>query len=182
MEGTMSEIRMFAADFAPKTWAYCQGQTLAINTNQALFALLGTTYGGNGTTTFCLPNLSGRMAMGTGTAKTGVNSYQLGQIDGAASVTLTLANLPAHTHVVPPFSVNALAYSDTGDVDTPDGNTLASVSGLYANGIVPDITMRPATSVVNVMVSGGNQPIPLGQPTLGMNYIICTYGIFPSRN
>ncbi|WP_217875909.1 phage tail protein [Flavobacterium sp. FPG59] len=178
MEGTMSEIRLFAPNFEPKYWAFCAGQILAINTNQALFSLLGTTYGGNGVQTFALPDLRGRVPMGTGAGT--VDQYQLGEISGANNVTATLANLPSHTHVGT-GSYTILAYSDEGDNGSPTGNSLAALAGLYSTK-TPDTSLRPINASITIGINGGNQPIPVQQPYLGMNYIICLMGIFPSRN
>lgn len=180
MEGTMSEIRLFAGNFAPKYWAFCQGQTLAINTNQALFALLGTIYGGDGRTTFMLPNFAGRMPMGTGTAA-GINSFQLGQLSGQPTITCTMANMPMHTHVPVGENVSIKAFSEGGDTGSPTNNTLASVQGLYSTQEA-DSTLKPIPNAFNLSVVGQTQPINNQQPYLGMNYIICTMGIFPSRN
>ena len=178
MEGTMSEIRLFAPNFAPKSWAFCAGQLLAISTNQALFSLLGTTYGGNGIQTFALPDLRGRVPMGTGTGT--VNQYQLGQLSGSNTATVTMVNLPSHTHAGA-GSYTISAYSDEGDNGSPSGNSLAALSGLYSTK-TPDAFLRPVTATLTIGTTGGNQPIPVQQPYLGMNYIICLMGIFPSRN
>ncbi|TPG40842.1 phage tail protein [Flavobacterium pectinovorum] len=179
MEGNVSEIRLFAADFAPKYWAYCAGQLLAINTNNALFSLLGTTYGGNGIQTFALPDFRGRAPMGTGQSPS-VPSYVLGQRSGAPTVTALLSNLPSHTHVgTGSYSMGAL--SDGGDVGTPTGNNLAALTGLYSVA-TPDTALRAITPTITVGVTGNNLPIPVQQPYLGLNYIICLYGVFPSRN
>ncbi|MXS72901.1 phage tail protein [Flavobacteriaceae bacterium W22] len=180
MDGTMSEIRIFAGDFAPKNWAFCQGQILNINTNQALFALLGTTYGGNGVTTFMLPNFAGRAPMGTGNA-VGIESYQLGEMSGSEKVTCTLANMPTHTHNSGSETVAIKTFSDGGDTGSPTDNTLASLSGLYSNQTA-DTTLRPISTAFNLSIAGGSQPISVQQPYLGVNYIICLYGIFPSRS
>lgn len=176
----MSEIRLFAGDFAPKSWAFCQGQTLAINTNQALFALLGTTYGGDGITTFKLPNFQGRAPMGTGNGA-GLENYQLGQIDGNTSVTMTIAQMPTHNHASVNDTVAIKTYSDGGDSGSPVNNTLASLSGLYSDKAADSI-LKPISAAFGLTPTGGNQPFSIEQPYLGMNYIICLYGIFPSRN
>jgi microcystin-dependent protein len=179
MEGTMSEIRYFAADFQPKNWAYCQGQTLAINTNQALFSLLGTTYGGNGVTTFCLPDFRSRTPVGTGQAG-GINAYQLGEPTGTESTVMTINQLPAHNHpgTAP---INIPAFSEGGTTPSPSGNILASLTGLYAN-TAANTVLATISAVPTISIAGSNQPIPLIQPYLAMNAIICLYGIFPSRN
>lgn len=180
MEGTMSEIRLFAGDFAPKNWALCQGQTLAINTNQALFSLLGTTYGGNGVSTFMLPNFAGRNPMGTGNVS-GLQNYQLGQMDGTPTVTMTSLQMPTHTHAPGTERVAIQTYSESGDSGSPTGNTLASLAGLYSDK-ASDSTLKPITAAFSLTPTGGSQPFSIMQPFLGMNYIICLYGIFPSRN
>jgi microcystin-dependent protein len=180
MEGTMSEIRMFAGPFEPKTWAYCAGQLLSINTNQALFSLLGTMYGGNGVQTFALPDMRGRVPVGTGTAPA-VSSFKLGEMTGTPTATATLANLPAHMHYpVPNTAVNIPVYSDSGDSGSPSNTNLAALQGLYSSA-TPDTTMRQVQTAVNISAVGSNQPINIEQPYLGMNYIICLWGIFPSR-
>ncbi|MGO4708982.1 phage tail protein [Chryseobacterium sp. 2TAF14] len=180
MEGTMSEIRMFAGNFAPKYWAFCQGQIVEINTNQALFALLGTMYGGNGVTTFALPNFAGRTPMGTGTG-VGTESWILGEMDGTPTVTCLTSNMPAHNHASGTETASIKTYSDGGDTGSPSNGTLASVSGLYSNQPA-DTTLRPIPTALSISVAGGSQPINIQQPFLGMNYIICLNGIFPSRS
>lgn len=181
MDGTMSEIRMFAGNFEPRTWAYCAGQLLAISTNQALFSLLGTTYGGNGIQTFALPDFRGRTPMGTGTAA-GITSYQLGELGGNASVTASILNMPAHNHTANPGStVTIKAVGDGGGTGSPGGNNLASLSGLYSSE-TPDSNLRSITVAVNVGISGASQPLNITQPYIGMNYVICLMGIYPSRN
>lgn len=180
MDGTMSEIRMFAGNFAPKSWAFCQGQLLAINTNQALFALLGTMYGGNGVTTFALPNFAGRTAMGTGSGA-GIDNWILGEMDGTPTVTLLTSNLPMHNHASGTETASIKAFSDGGNTGSPTNATLASLTGLYSNQTA-DSTLRPITTAFSLSVTGGSQPISIQQPFLGMNYIICLNGIFPSRS
>lgn len=176
----MSEIRMFAGNFAPKSWAFCQGQILAINTNQALFALLGTMYGGNGVSTFALPNFAGRTAMGTGSGA-GIDSWTLGEVDGTPTVTLLNSNLPMHNHASGTETVSIKTFSEGGNTGAPSDATLASLQGLYSSQPA-DTALRPTTAAFSLSVTGGNQPISIQQPFLGMNYIICLYGIFPSRS
>ncbi len=179
MEGTISEIRMFAGDFAPKYWALCQGQTLNINTNQALFSLLGVTYGGNGVNTFMLPNFAGRTPMGAGNA-VGVEKYELGQVSGSETVVCTSSNMPMHTHSSGTETVAIKTFSGEGDTNSPTNNTLAALSGLYSDN-TSDTTLRSISTAFNLSVTGGSQPMNIRQPYLGMNFIICLYGIFPSR-
>ena len=173
MDGVMATIIMFAGNFAPRNWAFCSGQILSISSNTALFSLLGTTYGGNGQTTFALPDLRGRVPVGTGQGL-GLANVTLGEVAGATSVTLIQSNLPAHIH-----TVNVPTSDGNGTSDEPNGNILAvgnesifaatsSASGSYG-GVTSGIT-------------GGNQPFGIRTPYLGMNYVICIAGIFPSRN
>ncbi|KAF2514951.1 phage tail protein [Flavobacterium foetidum] len=179
MEGTMSEIRLYAANFAPKYWAYCSGQLLNINTNQALFSLLGTTYGGNGITNFALPDFRGRAPVGTGTPS-GASQFVLGQLSGTESTTALLSNLPLHTHTAA-GTLTLKAYADTGDTAAPQNAYLASINNLYSDK-TPDSALKPITPSVTVAVTGNSQPISIMQPYLGLSYIICMQGIYPSRN
>lgn len=170
-EGFIGEIRMFAGNFAPKDWAFCQGQLLSISQNTALFSILGTTYGGNGTTTFALPNLSGRVPVGVGQGA-GLTNRQLGEMSGTETVTLTTAQMPAHSH-----TVNAVTAD--GNQNLPTNSFPANTKTLdkeYST-VAPNTTMNPTM----IGVSGGSQPFGVMQPSLGMNYIICVNGIYPSR-
>jgi microcystin-dependent protein len=192
MEGTIGEIRMFAGNFAPRSWAFCNGQLLSIAQNTALFSILGTMYGGNGQTTFALPNFNGRTAVGTGTGA-GLANVNLGEVAGVTNVTLTLNNLPAHNHPATATitgTVNPKALADTGLGDDPTNAFPAIPSAsnkLYTSGAqAPDAAMGAspitATAQVNVGIAGSSQPVDIRTPYLGMNYIICLDGIFPSRN
>jgi microcystin-dependent protein len=178
MDGTIGEIRLFAAAFAPKNWWYCDGSLIAIRTNTALFSILGTYYGGDGKTTFGLPDLKGRTVLGAGQGP-GLSSYELGQMDGANSITLTNAELPSHTHVSV-GNISVPAYSDEGDSPDPNQNILAAKANMYSTTGV-DTAMKASAYTVEVSLTGGNQPLALNQPSLGMNYIICMYGNFPPR-
>ena len=179
MEGTIGEIRLFAGSFAPANWAYCTGAIIQIRSNTALFSILGTTYGGNGTVTFALPDLAGRTALGAGQGQ-GLSLYSLGEQAGAASVTLNVTQIPPHTHVSSAV-IKIPAYADEGNVDTPTNNVLASKPNMFSNSAT-DTTMKATTYNVNVGPTGTNVPLSLNQPTIGMNYIICMFGIFPSRS
>jgi microcystin-dependent protein len=179
MEGIISEIRLFAGNFAPKFWAICAGQTLNINTNQALFSLLGTTYGGNGIQTFQLPDFRGRIAAGTGPAQ-GITQFPLGAKIGTNTVTATLSNLPLHTHAAQ-GSLTLKAFADTGDTGSASDASLASLPNLYSTA-TPDSALKPVTAVITIGQTGNNQPMSIQQPYLGLNYIICLQGLFPSRN
>ena len=170
-EGFIGEIRMFAGNFAPKDWAFCQGQILSIAQNTALFSILGTTYGGDGRVTFALPNLSGRVPVGVGQGA-GLTNRQLGEMSGTETVTLTTAQMPAHSH-----TVNAVTAD--GNQNLPTNSFPANTKTLdkeYST-VAPNTTMNPTM----IGVSGGSQPFGVMQPSLGMNYIICVNGIYPSR-
>lgn len=179
MEGTIGEIRLFAGNFAPRNWAYCQGQLLAISSNTALFSILGTTYGGDGRTTFGLPDLRGRVAVGTGRGP-GLSERDLGQMGGVESVTLNLTQIPTHTHSAT-GSVSPLCTNGQGDETNPGGGYMASSTAgdLYASG--HNATMGASPVTVTIGNTGGNQSHENMQPFLVLNYIICMYGVFPSR-
>lgn len=165
----LSEIRIFAFNFPPRGWALCNGQTLPINQNQALFSLLGTTYGGNGTTTFNLPNLQGCVPLHMG--NNGGIGYIIGQQAGETNVTLNLTQIAAHTH-----NVNA---NSGADANLPSASTVPGGGGVSAYGSPPDSTTMNAGIVGN---TGGSQPHSNVQPSLVLNFCIATAGIFPSRN
>jgi microcystin-dependent protein len=162
-EPFLSEIKIVSFSFAPKGWAMCNGQLLPINQNQALFSLLGTTYGGDGRVNFALPDLRGRVPIHFG-------SHTLGERSGEENHTLTSSEMPAHTHT---FSASNAAPNQ----GLPTGNMWASNSGAYSSA-PPDATMNPA-SITNV---GGGQPHTNIQPFLVLNFIIALQGIFPSQN
>ena len=173
MEGYLAEIRTFASNFAPRGWAFCQGQILSIAQNTALFSLLGTTYGGNGQTTFALPNFSSRVAVGTGQGP-GLSLYTLGELAGVESVTLAAGNLPAHSHTIG-------ANTGPGTASSPAGNVMATAQDPNRNGLSL-YAATPNASMAATGVTGSSSPIPIVQPYIAMNYIICMEGIFPSRN
>jgi len=160
----LSEIRAFSFNFPPKGWAFCNGQMLPINQNQALFSLLGTTYGGNGQTTFQLPNLQGRVPIHTG------NGFTLGQIGGETAHTLLLAELPQHLHVA------------SGTTDTTNAGYVAAgavpTTGEHLYGTSPTTTLADGT----LTFTGGSQPHTNMQPYSVITYCIALQGIFPSRN
>lgn len=177
MEGYLAQIIMFAGNFAPNGWAYCQGQILSIAQNTALFSLLGTTYGGNGQTTFALPDLRGRVPVGTGQGP-GLANIDLGEMAGEPNHTLITTEMPAHTHTATP-TVKVSSANATSE--EPAGNVLATQSDNFyapANTATGNLG-AVATTIAN---TGGSQPHNNMQPYLGMNYVICLEGIFPSRN
>ncbi len=180
MEPTIGEIRMFAGNFAPRSWATCDGQLLAISQNQALFSILGTTYGGDGRTTFALPDLRGRIPVSAGSGP-GLSNVSLGQRSGYPTVTLTSQSLPPHNHPL-------LASNAAGTTSSPVGNVPASAQTIVERGGVEKPVNTYGASVDSTMGSvaigntGGNQQVSIQNPSLGLNYIICLFGIFPSRN
>jgi microcystin-dependent protein len=180
MEGVLAVVTCFAADFAPRGWAFCSGQLLPISQNMALFSLLGTTFGGNGQTTFALPDMRGRTAISQGQGP-GLSNYTLGEATGSETVTLTVNNMPSHTHNgTALFTLQA--DSNPGGDPAPDFNYPANFANAYAPAPTPGINMQPPTYTGAINAAGGGQPVPLLSPYLGMNYIICLQGIFPSRN
>lgn len=178
MEGTIGEIRMFAGNFAPRTWAFCNNQILAIASNTALFSILGTTYGGNGQTTFALPDFRGRVAVGTGQGP-GLPNVTLGELSGSNTVTLTTNNMPAHNHPLT-GSITPQAATDGALVTDPTGKYPGP--GAFYSVAGDNVNMAVIPNNLAVGVNGGSQPFNNMQPYLGMNYIICLQGIFPSRN
>jgi microcystin-dependent protein len=162
----LGEIRLFGFNFAPRGWAFCQGQIMSIAQNSALFALLGTTYGGNGQQTFALPDLRSRVAIGQGQGP-GLSNYVLGEETGTETVTLLSTQMPAHTHLQP--VTNAASSSSR-----PGGNVPSS-GGSYAS-------TSDGGAFAAVSAAGGNQPFSVLQPVLVLNYCIALEGIFPSRN
>lgn len=170
-EPYLASITLFAGNFAPSGYQFCSGQILAISQNTALFSLLGATYGGNGTSTFALPDLRGRVPIGFGQGA-GLSRYTLGQSAGSESVTLNLSQMPSHVH-----AINAVANS--GASTTPAGN-------LPAIGGKPDYysTASANTTMSASMVgfAGGSTPFSILSPYLAISYVIAVVGIYPSRN
>jgi microcystin-dependent protein len=181
MEGTIGEIRMFAGTFSPRTWAFCNNQLISIAQNTALFSILGTTYGGNGQTTFALPDFRGRVAVGTGTGP-GLPNIQLGQLAGTPTVTLLTSNMPAHNHALT-GTVNMQINNDTaGLTDDANGRRFGAFGSVFTSAATDLVNMAADVSTLQVGVNGGGQPFSIMPPYLGMNYIICMFGIFPSRD
>ncbi len=180
----VAEIRLFAGNFAPKGWALCAGQLISISQNTALFALIGTFYGGNGTSNFALPDLRGRIAIGAGQGP-GLSSRSVGEQVGAETATLTVGQLPSHTHTIALNTPALAASSGKGNVQSPAGAVpaaeAAGVTATYSSN-TPDTTLA-ATAVTGAPPStGGGQPVSVEQPYLVLNYIIALQGIFPARN
>lgn len=177
MDGYIATIMIFAGNFAPRNWAYCDGSLLAISQNDALFSIIGTTYGGDGQTTFGLPDLRGRIPVGTGTGP-GLSNIALGQKAGSESVTLTAGQLPAHSHTM---TATVSTSSSNADGSNSPAKSLANTS---SNIYAPVSAGNPSLSGVNVAINnaGGNQPIDIVQAYQAINYVICLFGIYPSRS
>jgi microcystin-dependent protein len=164
-EPFVGEIRMFAGNFAPAGWMFCEGQLLSIDENQTLFQLLGTTYGGDGQSTFALPDLRGRIPLHQG------NGMNLAETGGAEEITLTVAQIPAHSH---PF----LATQDAGTKNSPAGGVVATSLNVtpYVDDL-PGADLNPGA----IAQTGGSQPHPNLQPYLCVDFIISLFGLFPSQ-
>lgn len=187
MVPTLSEIRIFAGNFAPRSWAFCNGALLSIAQNSALFSLIGTMYGGDGRTTFALPDLRGRAPVGIGQGP-GLQNWDLGQMQGSETTTMTVLNLPIHNHAA---TGHLKVASGNGSVNSPAGAYLAasigrdSGTGQSVQVNVYDSTLGPNGNPngvgVTVGPTGGNTPFNNIQPSLGIYYIIAVEGIYPSR-
>ncbi len=172
----IGQIQPFAFNFAPRHWALCNGQILSIAQNTALFSLLGTQYGGNGQTTFALPDLQSRVPMHVGTSPFG--TYTQGEEAGEEQVTLDISGLPFHNH---PFLG---ATDNANDTQPASGAALAHIQQASAPGdsyYAPDTAPQPLNAT-SVSLTGGNQPHSNLQPYLAINWCIALYGIYPSRN
>jgi microcystin-dependent protein len=169
-EPYVGEIRMFAGNFAPVGWMFCEGQTLPISENDVLFVLIGTTYGGDGEETFNLPNLASRVPIHMGTGPDGT-TYQIGEMAGTEQETLTVQQIPNHSHA---FTCS----TDIGSAQPPANAVLAqsTVANMYIQDS-PDGNLAPSC----VQPSGGSQPHENTQPFLCINFIISLYGVFPSQ-
>ncbi len=189
MDGTIGEVRIFAGTFAPRNWALCQGQLLAINSNTALFSIVGTIYGGDGRTTFGLPALRGRVAIGEGFGP-GLTNRTLGQKSGVENVVLNQNEMPSHTHSITNSGMQASSANATQSQPT-GGSSLASpgtgsgrsfTSTLGYNMATPDVTLNSGATPPTIGNTGGNLPHNNMQPFQVLHYIICLNGIYPSRN
>ena len=175
MDPIIGQICLFAGNFAPKGWAICDGSLLSIAQNSALFAILGTQYGGNGQTTFALPDLRGRVAMGVGGGP-GLSYRNQGEQGGTENVTLTANQMPAHTHAM-------VASGNASNSASPNGALLASAgrdggASIYSS----DTSNQTPMAAQSIQMAGGNLPHNNLQPYLVINYIIAVEGIFPPRN
>lgn len=200
MDEYLGMIKLFAGTFAPQGWAYCDGSLLSIQNNAALYSLLGTQFGGNGTTNFALPDLRGRVAVGAG-AGPGLTPRVQAAKAGTETVVLNTNQLPAHTHaagavtvtVTNPGSVDVPVNTDGGEgnstvptgILSADGAagsfTNAAANGKYAGKSLPVQGTQVIASGGAIGTTGANQPVSIMQPFTAINYIICTSGVYPSR-
>jgi len=196
MEAFLATIMGWAPNFAPRGWAFCGGQIMSIAQNQALFSLLGTTYGGDGVTTFALPNLFSRLPIGAGQGP-GLSNYVLGQMGGTENTTLTTNNMPAHAHPAGTLAGQQTVTTNTGStsqttasagsilgapnfLDSASGSTV-NVNTFAAAGTTPAVALAvPVAGATGP--AGGSQPFSILPPYLAINWIIALEGIYPSRN
>ncbi len=172
MNPFLAMIMIFAGNFPPQGWAFCDGQLLSIAQNQALFSLLGTTYGGDGQTTFALPDLRGRVPIHMGQGP-GLSNYFIGEIAGTENITLTINNMPQHNHVLN-------ATSEQGSTSDPSGAYLGNTGALDREYNTSGTIVQMNPNVVGP--KGGSQPFGILQPFLTLNFVIALQGIYPSRN
>lgn len=177
METYLGTICVFGFNYAPYGWQYCNGQILPISTNAALFSLIGTYYGGNGTSTFGLPNLQGRCAIHLGQLQGG-SLYTIGEFSGAENVTVLISNLPAHNHGYT-FALNCNTTAASANQQSPNNNYPATSSEAIYNSAQ---NANMAAPTVTLGTTGGSTPITISDPALVMNYCIAMTGIFPTRN
>ncbi|MBI6953440.1 MULTISPECIES: phage tail protein [Pseudomonas] len=196
-EPFIGQITLFAGNFAPRGWAFCDGQMLSINNNAALFAILGTTYGGNGQTTFALPDLRGRSPVHAGQGQgPGLSQFLPGEKGGTPTTTLLASNMASQAVNIPAQTVSVAIPAAEGDADLPAPSTtgvLAKPKDSSGSGVSIDIyastasntTLKPFNLTIPATTGAtapGNQPFSNQSPYLGINFIIATEGIFPSRN
>lgn len=196
MNGVIGEIRGFGGNFAPRAWAFCEGQLLSINANQALFSILGTTYGGDGRTTFALPDLRGRIPVSQGRGP-GLSNHNLGARSGQEVVTITQTSMPSHNHFAVATTVAAIADLNISSAGGTSGSPIAggslgveaaSSAFFYNDDPAPDTQLAQASisniqinETVTVTPTGGSQYHNNMMPYLTIYWIICMQGIYPSR-
>ncbi len=177
MEPYLGMIALFPYNFAPRGWLTCSGQLLSIAQNSALFSLLGTTYGGDGVTTFALPDLRGRSPVGVGQGP-GLSQVVLGQVSGVENVSLLVSNLPAHNHLISTVA-SSTVNNPTGNIPGPITDPSGGGADQLGYGVPPASgTMAPQT----VTPTGSNLPVAIRNPLLGLEWCIATEGVYPSRN
>jgi microcystin-dependent protein len=189
-EPFLGEIRMVGFNFAPQGWALCAGQLMSISQNSALFALLGTTFGGDGQNTFGLPDYRGRSPVGMGTGP-GLSTIIQGQVSGTENVTILQTQMPAHTHTATGTGTVSVAGAASNPSITPSAtNSVLGASGggpgsasIWSDAITSPVQItNPQAVTVTVGMTGGSQPLPIRNPYLGTNFIIALEGIFPTHN
>lgn len=198
MDGYIGQIIMFAGNFAPTNWLFCNGQTLAINQYQALYSIIGNIYGGNGATTFNLPDLRGRVPLHVGQSNApGATNHALAQSTGAETAALSIAQLPSHNHSLTGTTATITlpaqaSSSNPADQTNPNGNipAVTQASGKAANSYTTPANANgtlsgggsvPVSLSGNTSPTGNGTPVSLMQPSLCVNFIICTQGIYPDR-
>ncbi|WP_420573820.1 phage tail protein [Kordia sp.] len=191
MDPFIGEIVMFGGNFAPRGWALCNGQLLAISQNSALFSILGTTYGGDGRTTFALPDLRGRSAIHPGTGP-GLSTIKLGQRGGAEYHTLNVLEMPNHSHSGATLKGTIGCNEEDADSEDPTGHTLGPIQVSASSAVTVnaynsqpvDSTMAPNSVSIsgNTLATGGNQSFYIRNPFEGVNFIIAMLGVYPSRS
>ncbi len=187
MEGTIGELRIFAGNFPPRNWAFCNGQLVAISQNTALYSVIGTIYGGDGRQTFALPDLRGRVPVSSGHGP-GLSDYMIGNAGGSESNTLSIVQMPSHTHA----AVGSINASNAKGTTSDPGNSYPAKANanidrstnvdVMAYSNTTNESMAPNGVTVNVQPTGSNAPINNMQPYLVLNWIICMYGEFPIRD
>ncbi|MGS2725437.1 phage tail protein [Psychroserpens sp. BH13MA-6] len=182
MNALLAQIIMFAGNFAPRGWAFCNGQLLSIAQYSSLFAIIGTTYGGDGRTTFALPDLRGRFPKHPGDGP-GLQPVTWGEMGGKENVVLTTLNMPAHSHDGSSLTLKLSCNEDDGDNNEPSGRNFGIAgSGTPYNSAASDATFGGATVSGNTGPQGNNQSFDVQNPFIGINYIIALQGVFPPRN
>lgn len=179
----VGEIRMFAGNFPPQGWTFCRGQLLSIADNEVLFTLLGITYGGDGVTTFGVPDLQGRVPIHQGQGL-GLTNRVIGEKNGTSVVPLTIANLPNHNHTVN-GSLSLMTRGDAaGNFSSPVDHSIATapLKKFFNKTLVAGQTMSPLDATATIVPAGGSQPHDNMQPYLAISFIISLFGIFPSQN
>lgn len=177
MEGYIGEIRLFSGTFAPQGWAFCDGSQVSISNYEAAYSILGDIYGGN-QQTFQLPDLRGRVPVGTGQGA-GLPVVTLGQTGGTETSTMTVNQMPSHTHMAS-AAVSFPAFSDSGDVGSAADAVFGALTEAYSTQ-APDTHIGPVAATGSLTNTGGGMAFTIVQPVLATNYIICLEGIYPSR-
>lgn len=180
MDEYIGVIKMFAGDYEPQYYLFCQGQLLDINQYQPLFSLIGDTYGGDGVNTFALPDLRSRVPVGTGTGPN-LSPYTLAQTGGVEQQTLSQAQLPQHNHPLT-VTVSQVVNSEEANTDSPEAAFLAPAGSQIYNSTGGNVNAGALNVTATIEPAGGSAPVDIRQPYLAMNWIICVMGYYPPRN